>query len=300
MEVPRIESTSLDDFLVDLAGKGLTPARQAAGVLLWHESRARGATMTGSEIATVLRTHGLGNRKPKVLLGQLKALRVTMSDGTKGVRLLTARIRDVAEWVGYDFGTAATTRASAGDRAPVAAPRGRGRKKGTSAKNGKDSKRTSGAADAKPRLFIGSSVEGLDIARAIESNLQHDCEGTVWTSGVFGPNRAPLETLLKECELADFAVVVLTPDDVVTKRDAKIPVARDNCIFELGLFMGQLGRDRAFYVHERNIKLGLPSDLDGLVTLKYAARSDGNWDAALSPASTDVRKAIRKHGKRGA
>lgn len=290
--MPRIETISLDDFLVDVAGKGLTPARQAAAVLLWHESRTRGATMTGTELAAAMRTHGLGNRKSKVLLGQLRALKVTMSDGSKGVRLLTARIGAVADWVGYDFGTV--------DAEASPAAGARGEKKRARGKGGNTAKRSSRGGDVKPRLFIGSSVEGLDIARAIESNLQHDCEGTVWTSGVFGPNRAPLETLLEECELADFAVVVLTPDDVVTKRDAKISVARDNCIFELGLFMGQLGRDRAFYVHERNIKLGLPSDLDGLVTLKYAARSDGNWDAALSPASTDVRKAIRKYGKRGA
>ncbi len=290
--MPTIESVSLEAFLIEMAGQELAPGRQAAAILFWHESRMRGASLTAGELAAIMREHGLGNRKPKVLAQQLKALKVTMATPNKAIRLLTAKISEVAAWTGYEFARSASTGAST----TRGKDRGRTTRSDAPTRTGKS--KAGGGEAPKPRLFIGSSVEGLEIAHAIESNLQHDCDGVVWTSGVFGPNRAPLESLLRECELADFAVVVLTPDDVVVKRDAEVAVARDNCIFELGLFMGKLGRDRAFYAHERNIKLGLPSDLDGLVTLKYAARSDENWDAALSPASTLIRKAVKKLGFR--
>jgi predicted nucleotide-binding protein len=39
-----------------------------------------------------------------------------------------------------------------------------------------------------------------------------------------------------------FAVLVLTPDDLALKRAAVDQIARDNVLFEQGLFMGALSR----------------------------------------------------------
>ena len=64
----------------------------------------------------------------------------------------------------------------------------------------------------KPSLFIGSSSEGLEVARAIEDNLHKDTEITIWNEGVFGLNQGNLENLVNALERFDFAILVITPE----------------------------------------------------------------------------------------
>lgn len=85
-----------------------------------------------------------------------------------------------------------------------------------------------------------------------------------------------IESLEKVSHEADFAVLVLTPDDVTTSREAEKLAPRDNVVFELGLFIGSLGRERCFLVHEQRPDLKLPSDLLGVkaATFKHPANDD--------------------------
>src|SRR5437870_5126679 len=80
----------------------------------------------------------------------------------------------------------------------------------------------------RPCLFIGSSVEGLRIAQAIQMNLDHACEVTIWSQGVFGLSEATLESIEKAVAVSDFAALVLTPDDLITVRGKEIDAPRDN------------------------------------------------------------------------
>jgi Predicted nucleotide-binding protein containing TIR-like domain len=84
----------------------------------------------------------------------------------------------------------------------------------------------------------------------------------------------------------DFAILVLTPDDLVERRGAQGQQPRDNVLFERGLFMGRLGRERTFIVHGRGVELNLPSDLAGIQPATFARRGDGNLRAALGPVTT--------------
>jgi predicted nucleotide-binding protein len=37
---------------------------------------------------------------------------------------------------------------------------------------------------AKPRMFIGSSVEGKEIAEVLQLGLEYDVESTIWHQGI--------------------------------------------------------------------------------------------------------------------
>jgi len=147
----------------------------------------------------------------------------------------------------------------------------------------------------KQRVFIGSSSERLHIARAIEINLARDHEPTVWDEGIFELSKDTLSGLIDRLDVSDAAVFVLAPDDVTQLRRQSFDVARDNVVFELGLFIGRLGRERTYFVVPRGqASLHLPSDLLGLVAAEYdPARSDGNWEASVSPACSRIRAALQ-------
>ena len=145
----------------------------------------------------------------------------------------------------------------------------------------------------RPRVFIGSSTEGLPVAEAIQLGLDHVAECTVWNQGVFfGLSSTTIETVVDTAADFDFAVLVLTPDDTTTRRGASATSPRDNLIFELGLFTGILGRARTFLVYPRDVKLLLPSDLSGVTAATYTSRSDGNLEAALGPVCTRIKRAM--------
>jgi predicted nucleotide-binding protein len=107
----------------------------------------------------------------------------------------------------------------------------------------------------KPTLFIGSSTEGLKIAKAIQFLLDRVCEATIWSQGIFGLSRGYLEELVSSLEKFDFAILVLTPDDITISRELESQSPRDNVIFELGLFVGGIGRNRTYIVYERTKKI---------------------------------------------
>ncbi|HDY7983757.1 TIR domain-containing protein [Vibrio vulnificus] len=146
----------------------------------------------------------------------------------------------------------------------------------------------------KPKLFIGSSVEGLEVAYAIQSELEHDSEPTVWSQGVFNLTQSTLSDLLSALDSFDAAIFVMSPDDVVKMRGQEQTVTRDNVLFELGMFIGRLGPEKTFMVKPRNSQdFHVPTDLLGLTPGVYDnERSDGNLQAALGPFCFQVRKQL--------
>jgi len=144
----------------------------------------------------------------------------------------------------------------------------------------------------KDTLFIGSSSEGLSTARAIKEQFDSEMDVTLWNEGVFKMNASYLESLLRASNSYDFAILVFTPDDLVTSRSQQQSVPRDNVIFEHGLFLGRLGPNRAFIVCEETTKV--LSDYAGITIATYRERQDGNVLAAVGSACNRIRTAIEQ------
>ena len=66
----------------------------------------------------------------------------------------------------------------------------------------------------KPRIFIGSSTEGLPVAQRIKKYFDSEYECYIWNEGIFQLNEGFLETLLKSTALFDFGFMVFTSDDI--------------------------------------------------------------------------------------
>jgi hypothetical protein len=142
------------------------------------------------------------------------------------------------------------------------------------------------------RVFIGSSLEGLKYANAIFSELEREAYPTVWDQDVFAPTVATLEQLETLLNNYDFAILVLTPDDMRVRRGHSEMVPRDNVVAELGLFIGSLGRSRVFFITPQQHDLVLPTDFLGITPLHYIVRDD-NQRASVRTACNVIKSQMQ-------
>lgn len=121
-----------------------------------------------------------------------------------------------------------------------------------------------------PIIFVGSSGEALPVARIIHASLtRKPSVPKLWSEDVFQASKTTIEDLYKLSAESDFAVLVLTPDDITVSRGKKKLSPRDNVVFELGLFVGALGRERTFIVKPAGVDIKIPTDLLGVTRLEY-------------------------------
>lgn len=153
-------------------------------------------------------------------------------------------------------------------------------------------------ANPTPIMFVGSSVEGLPVAQELPTCLQHDkVIVRPWTTkGVFGPSGIPIDDLIKLVEEADFAVFVFGPDDKIQSRGKRHAAPRDNVIFEMGLFMGRLGRERVFMVKDTRVDLKIPSDLTGVTPITYTRHDGTTWADVATTVCTELRRVVASKG----
>lgn len=149
----------------------------------------------------------------------------------------------------------------------------------------------------KTRVFIISSAEALEVARIIQNSFAHDdFVVRLWADDVFKVANYALESLENEVDDCDFAIAVAHNDDMTLFRDQEWPTPRDNVIFELGLFMGRLGRKRAILMESREDKVKLPSDLSGITTIPYSYEPGKDAAAKMAPACNILRNHIQEWG----
>jgi predicted nucleotide-binding protein len=144
----------------------------------------------------------------------------------------------------------------------------------------------------KIRVFIISSAEALPIARVVQNAFEHDFLTVLWTNGVFKIASYALQDLEDEVDNSDFAIAIAHTDDLTESRGVSWPSPRDNVIFELGLFMGRLGKKRAILMEPREEKVKLPSDLTGITTVAYRFEKGSDAAALMAPACNKLREHI--------
>jgi CRP/FNR family cyclic AMP-dependent transcriptional regulator len=152
--------------------------------------------------------------------------------------------------------------------------------------------------NAAPKLFVISSTEAIALAENIRTQLDPVVFSRVWKDGVFFAGGYTLEALEQAVAESDFAIAIAQADDIIESRGGRQPTLRDNVLFELGLFMGQLTRARALLVHPRIKDLKLPSDLQGLTLLPYDDGDATTLTARLAPVCDEIRKIVEKLGVR--
>lgn len=150
----------------------------------------------------------------------------------------------------------------------------------------------------RPTVFLGSTSEAHSIASDLQVLLDHKCDVQLWSQGTMALGQLTLESLETVVVSFDFAIFVLTEDDLVESRGKTSPAPRDNILFELGLFMGHLGRDRTFIIHERASEIKLPTDLNGFTPVDYQMHANGNPLSSLGGPARILEATIEKKGIR--
>jgi hypothetical protein len=141
----------------------------------------------------------------------------------------------------------------------------------------------------KPRIFIGSSREALANAKVIKTELSDVAECQLWNEDFFENNKSYFESLAEGAVLFDFAILVASNDDIQLKRGSVESIARDNIIFEFGLHVGRLGRNRCFLLKENGIDL--PSDLFGISLSEFVSDLDGRGKTIYQVCG-DIKKRV--------
>jgi predicted nucleotide-binding protein len=140
-----------------------------------------------------------------------------------------------------------------------------------------------------PRIFV---VHGHDISArdAVEKFLSDVGLRKIILQTEVGTGQTTIEKF-EEYSNVHFAIVIVTPDDEGHKREPPSdlrPRARQNVIFELGYFLGKLGRHRVVALYKKeDDEIEFPSNYESVGYLHMD--SGGGWRVELA-------KSMRKAG----
>ena len=151
----------------------------------------------------------------------------------------------------------------------------------------------------KHRVFVGSSTEGLPVARQVKDLFGDDFECHLWTDEMFKNNQGILQTILEESGAFDFGLMVMTKDDLVVSRNEIFASPRDNVLLEFGIFIGRAGDKRAFALLEDDTQMKMPSDLKGVEIHKFSQLERCALHLRIESAVRCIEKEMRESAALG-
>jgi predicted nucleotide-binding protein len=142
--------------------------------------------------------------------------------------------------------------------------------------------RSSLRVSPEPRLFVVSSSDTKGLVDALSRHLSGKATVVSWAQSKWSPSGVTtLEAIGRALDETDFAVFVLSDDDVAIPSDQPMP-GRSNVMFEFGLAVGRLGITRTFLLVPKNLRPNVvPTDLAGISIISYEIEIDSQEDAAL-------------------
>jgi len=154
----------------------------------------------------------------------------------------------------------------------------------------------------KPVIFVASSNEGRKYVEAIENELASEhLDIKPWYRWFTDPMLSNIEQL-ESVQRVDFGVVVFTPDDITRSRSQKKYSPRDNLLFELGLLVGFLGKQRVFPLVPAQVPIKLPTDLLGTNPFQFMlCRSEDSileYQAAVAKSCSYIKDRVSFIGQK--
>lgn len=124
-------------------------------------------------------------------------------------------------------------------------------------------------------IFMGSSSEATDFMEEIAVKLEElDTQPLLWNEtgkGIFIPGTNTIDALLAITKRVGAAIFIFNADDKTWNDKSALETldtVRDNVLFEYGLFMGALGKEKVCFICKNQPKVA--SDLKGITYI------DGN------------------------
>jgi prolyl-tRNA editing enzyme YbaK/EbsC (Cys-tRNA(Pro) deacylase) len=122
------------------------------------------------------------------------------------------------------------------------------------------------------KIFVGSSNEAIQYSLEVRALIEkYEMVPVSWQE-IFKPGDFTLDALLRITEEVDAAILIASPDDETWYRMHKRMEPRDNILFELGLFIAELGRYRTCILRitgKDKEPATLPTDLLGVTYINY-------------------------------
>lgn len=157
----------------------------------------------------------------------------------------------------------------------------------------------------KPKVYIGSSKEAIEIANAVQKNLNDVAYCQIWNSDIFMQGEYTLESIERITDDFDYAVFIFNDDDKTFLRNNignGVSVPRDNVILEYGMFLSKLTLKNTYFIVPKNnekIKMHIMTDLLGVKHSHYNSKAVINIGAvsALNDACNEIKQSIEYREK---
>ncbi len=122
------------------------------------------------------------------------------------------------------------------------------------------------------KVFIGSSSESLQIARAVQREIKRrkhlNLQTKIWEQNVINLGDQALVKLTEVIQSCRYAIFIFNDDDSINVRGSEQYMTRANVILEYGLAIGILGIQNCFIFKSENATI--PSDLHGITYSDYS------------------------------